>query len=234
MKKVLKVLLIIILIIGFIFGIATIVKFLKLNGIYKKIDKYIKYDSFYLETSLSTNTSETATKTEAYYRNGTSKLIASNGIYSWTDGERAYLVDEANTTIYTLEIENNFALVSYNMFASAIPGYNNSFIDKLLLAGDTNTTIKTEKIDDTDYYCIKTKENTATKKVWIEKDTSKIKKATIEFSNGDIFNYEYELSFNSVRSSDVSLPDITGYTLINGETGNVLAEKFNEINAEEQ
>ena len=85
-----------------------------------------------------------------------------------------------------------------------------------------------EKIDDVDCYCIKTKENNALKKVWVEKDSSKIKKATIEFSNGDIFKYDYELSFNSVKASEVALPDITGYKLINGETGTILSESFNE------
>lgn len=229
MKKVLKLLLkiivILLAIIGLIFGIATIVKFIKLNGIYKKANEYLSYDSFYLKTSLSNN-GTLQSQTEAYYKNGTSKLLASNGIYSWTDGERAYLVDEENDTVYTLGIETNFALVSYNMFASSIPGYNNNFVDRLLLAGNANTSIKKEKIDNKTYYCIQTKENLATKKVWVEKDSSKIKKATIEFSNGDVFNYEYELEFNSVRVSDVKLPDITGYKLISGETGNVLSEKF--------
>lgn len=233
MKKVLKCLLLIILIIGFIFGVTTIVKFIKLNSIYKKLDKYVEYNSFYLKTMLtSTNDSNNST-TEAYFRNGKGKLIASNGIYSWTDGERAYLIDEINSVAYTLNLEDNIALVSYNMFTSAIQGYNSNFINKLLLAGDVNTTIKKEKIDNKDYYCIKTKENLATKRVWVEKESSKIKKATIEFSNGDIFNYEYELTFNSVNVSDVSMPDITGYKLINGETGNVLSEKFKEVNTEE-
>lgn len=226
MKKILKGILLIITIIGFCFGIATIVKFIKLNNIYKKIDKYTTYDSFYLRTIQEVKGEKI--ETEAYYRNGKSKQQASNGVYTWTDGERAYLVDELNSTIYTLSIENNIYLVSYNMFASPIQGYNYSFIDRIFLAGDVNTTIKKEKIDDIDCYCIKTKENNALKKVWVEKDSSKIKKATIEFSNGDIFKYDYELSFNSVKASEVALPDITGYKLINGETGTILSESFNE------
>lgn len=230
MKKILKIFLIILItaliIISFILGITTIVKYIKLSNIYKKIDKYIAYDNFYLKTTQIID-NET-TETEAYYRNGKSKQIASNGIYTWTDGERAYLVDEENITIYTLSLEKNFALVSYNMFASPIQGYNYNFINKLLLAGDINTTIKKETIDGNDYYCIKTKENSAIKKVWIEKNSSKIKKATIIFSNGDVFNYEYELLFNSVKASEVSLPDITGYKLISGETGTILSENFNQ------
>lgn len=227
MKKILKILLLIVAIIGFSFGIMTIVKFLKLKNIYKKIDTYVGYDSFYLKTIQETK--DEKIETEAYYRNGTSKQIASNGIYTWTDGERAYLVDEANSTIYTLSLENNISLVSYNMFAAPIQGYNSDIIDKIFLAGNVNTTIKKENIDGNDYYCIKTKENNAIKKVWVEKNSSKIKKATIEFSNGDVFNYEYELEFNSVRISDVSLPDITGYKLVNGETGTILSESFNQI-----
>lgn len=231
MKKILKILLIIIAIVGFIFGITTIVKFIKLNNIYKKVDKYIAYDCFYLKTLQETK--EGKIETEAYYRKGTSKQIASNGVYTWTNGERAYLVDEANSTIYTLSLENNFSLVSYNMFAAPIQGYNSNFIDRIFLAGDVNTTIKKEKIDENDYYCIKTKENNAIKKVWIERKSSKIKKATIEFSNGDIFKYDYELSFNSVKASDIVLPDITGYKLINGETGTILSENFNQTNNEQ-
>lgn len=232
MKKVLKVLIIIIAIIGFIFGITTIVKFIKLNNIYKKIDKYVAYDCFYLGTLQESNGEKI--ETEAYYRNGTSKQIASNGIYTWTDGERAYMVDEENSTIYTLSLENNISLVSYNMFAAPIQGYNAGFVDRILLAGDVNTTIKKEKIEETDYYCIKTKENNAIKKVWVEKKSSKIKKATIEFSNGDVFNYDYELSFNSVNAADVKLPDITGYKLVNGETGTTLSESFNQTNTTEE
>lgn len=225
LKLLFKILIILIVIIGFVFGIATIVKYIKLNNIYKKADDYIKYDSFYLKTSLSKNGS-LQSQTEAYYKNGTSKLFASNGIYSWTDGERAYIIDEENDIVYTIGTDASFALVSYNMFASSIPGYNSDFINRFLLAGNTNTTIRKEKIDGIDCYCIKTKENLANKTVWLEKTTSKIKKATIEFSNGDVFDYEYELEFNSVKVSDIKLPDITGYKMINGETGNILSEKF--------
>ena len=226
MKKVLRTLILAILVIAFIFGIATIVKFIKLNGIYKRINKNTKYNSFYLKTKI-TNANQEEIIIEALYREGKGKLIASNGIYTWTDGEKAYLVDEEHEIIYTLNVEENFALVSYNMYASPVQGYNKNIIDKLLLAGSTNTTIKKEKIDNNDCYCIKTKENLAIKKVWIEKNTGKIKKVEIQFSNGDIFKYEYELNFNTLKSSDLSLPDITGYTLINGETGNVLTESFN-------
>ena len=226
MKKVLRALILVILVIGFVFGIATIVKYFKLNNIYKKIDKNTNYNSFYLKTKI-TDTNQEESITEAFYREGKGKLIASNGLYTWTDGEKAYLVDEENETIYTLNIEENFALVSYNMFTSPVQGYNKNIIDKLLLAGDANTTIKKEKIGNNDCYCIKTKENLAIKKVWIEKYTGKISKAEIEFSNGDIFKYEYELNFNTLKNSNLSLPDITGYTLINGETGNVLTESFN-------
>ncbi len=232
MKKILNILIIIIAIIGFIFGVTTIVKFIKLNNIYKKVDKYIAYDCFCLETKQETKNEKI--ETEAYYRKGIGKQVASNGIYTWTDGERAYIVDEANSTIYTLNIENNISLVSYNMFAAPIQGYNSDVIDRIFLAGDANTTIKKEKIDDDEYYCIRTKEKNAIKKVWVEKKSSKIKKATIEFSNGDILNYDYELTFNSVDSADVTLPDITGYKLINGETGTILTESFNENNSEKK
>lgn len=225
-RNLLMILLIIIFIIGFIFGIMTIVKFIKLNNIYKKIDKYVEYESFYMKTTQTIN--DETTETEAYYRNGTSKQIASNGVYTWTDGERAYVVDETNSTVYTASTENNITLVSYNMFAAPIQGYNEGIVDRFFLAGDVNTTIKKEKIDDKEYYCIKTKENNAIKKVWVEKDSSKIKKASIEFTNGDVIYYEYELQFNQVKASDISLTDITGYKLISGETGTILSESFNE------
>lgn len=228
MKKILRSLLIIVIVIGFIFGMATIIKFIKLNSIYKKLDKNLEYDSFYLKTSLVTSNHSNDSTTETYFRNGTSKLVASNGVYTWTNGERAYLIDEANLTAYTLSLKENVTLASYNMFATPVQGYNGSFIDRLLLAGDPNTTIKNEKINDNSYYCIKSKENLAIKTIWVEKETGKIKQAKIEFSNGDVFDYEYELYFNSVKAVDVGLPDITGYKLINGETGNVLSENFKE------
>ena len=100
-----------IIIIGMIFGIITIYRFSILQDISRKINDNIKKDNYHMTTTVTSDDGTTNT-TEAFYRNNVGKLVASNGIYTWADGEYAYMVDEEKKTVYLLNINNeNIGLV---------------------------------------------------------------------------------------------------------------------------
>ena len=54
-----------------------------------------------------------------------------------------------------------------------------------------------------------------------------IVKAKVELTNGETFDYSYELKFNTTKLKDVELPDITEYSIINGENGEIVLDKSN-------
>ena len=61
---------------------------------------------------------------------------------------------------------------------------------------------------------IEVNEESFKKTVWISKNTYSLRKAKLEFPNGEVLDYEYELRFNYVKTRDVSLPDITKYKFL--------------------
>ena len=141
-------------------------------------------------------------------------MIAENGVYTWVDGEKAYMVDEENKTIYTLDLQKSLGLVSNEMFASLIPGYSKNAFERFVMAGNVQNKIKSEKIDDKKCYKIIIKEENNVKTYWIEKNSKKPIRATIQFSNGDVYQYDYELQFGVTKVKDIELPDITEYNVI--------------------
>lgn len=212
-KKLLVSLILIICIIGLVWGICTIARFCKMQRIYGKLKEYTEYDNYYFKTSLIEN-GKTTTETEALYKEEVGKLVSGSGIYTWVSGNRAYMIDEESQKAYVLDADENSLLVSYEMFASTIPGYNKNIFERILLAGDISNKIKTVKDGNQKLILIQVKEKNAIKSIWINKESCKPLKATIEFSNGDIMQYTYELQFNVVTAKEVALPDLTEYTLI--------------------
>ncbi len=236
MSKKLKFLIIIVslaVIIGLTFGIMAIYRFCVIQSIFKKIDENIEIKNYSLKTTL-TNSNGEKTVTQAYYKDGIGKNIASNGVYTWVDEKDAYMVDEDNNTLYVLDIEgeNSISLVSDSMFASLVPGYNKSFFERILMACDLNYKIKSEKLDDQKCYVIEDNEQKAKKTVWITKDRKNPIKAKVEFENGEVFEYDYELKFLGTKLRDVELPDTKNYTLINYETGEVILDENDNVNSE--
>lgn len=210
-KKILLLFLIIIVVIGFILGVRTIYKFYTIQKIYNVVDKNIAKENYYLKTTITTK--DKTSVTEAYYKDGIGKLVSDNGIYTWVDGEDAYIVDEANKTIYTTDINKTIGLVSNQMFASYYPGYSKSLTEKILLAGSIQNKIKTVMLNDKKCIMIQTKDKTSVKTVWITKSDYYLEKAKLEFPNGDVIEYDYMLKFNCNGIRDVELPDIKDYTL---------------------
>lgn len=210
-KKILLLFLIILVVIGFVLGIRTIYRFYVIQKIYKVVDKNIEKENYYLKTTITSK--DKTTETEAFYKDGIGKLVSSNGIYTWVDGEDAYIVDEANKTIYTTDINKTIGLVSNKMFASYYPGYSKNLIEKIILAGSIQNKIKNVMLNDKKCIMIQVKDETSTKTVWITKSDCYIEKAKLEFPNGDVIEYDYTLKFNCNGIRDVELPDIKDYTL---------------------
>ncbi len=203
---------------GLFFGIRAIRNFCIIQNIFSQIEQDIENDNYYLKTTVTHEGAASVTKT--YYKDGTGKLVAENGIYTWVDGKDAYMVDEQNKTLYVLDKENSLGLVSYEMFASLIPGYSKNVFQKFLMAGSLQNKVGSEKIDYKKCYKIVIKEKEDTKTYWIEKNSSKPLKARIEFKTGDVYEYEYELRFNVVGIKDIELPKIDDYQRIENQNEN--------------
>lgn len=202
----------IIAVIGLICGIRAIKNFYVVEKIYSSIKSNVEKDNYYLRTETIHNGETSLTK--IYYKDGIGKMVAENGIYTWTDGKDAYMVDEQNKTLHTLKLESSLGLVSNEMFASFIPGYGKNVFERFFMAASLQNTVKTDKVDDKKCYMIKITEDNVIKTYWIEKNSNKPIKAKIEFKNGDIYEYNYQLQFSVTKLKDIELPDISNYTKI--------------------
>ena len=215
--KFLIILITIILVIGLIIGIKTFRGILILQNIFKEVEENIEKDNYYLKTTYKFQGEETIT--HVYYRNGIGRHVAGNGLYTWVDGEEAYLVDEENKQMYLLDLEQSIGLVSSDMFAYLIPGYSENLFGRILIAGNVKNKITTEEFDGEKCYVIKVAEEKNIKTVWINAKTNKPVKAVLEFPNGDKCEYIYELSFTATKLTSIELPDKSEYTIRDNETG---------------
>lgn len=204
--------------IGLFCGIRAIRNFIILNGSINKLESNIEKNNYYLKTTMKIG--NPISETEIYYKDGIGKNVSSNGIYTWVDGKDAYMVDENKKEIYVIEIsqENSKLLVSNEMFASLIPGFSKSFFQRFAMSGNLENSIKSEIVNNEKCYKISIKEGEVTKNVWITKSRAFPVKAEIEFSNGDIFQYEYHLNFFITKLKDVELPDLSDYKFYDYET----------------
>ena len=226
----LTILLLIIALVGLIFGVLTFYRFYVIQNLYGKIHENVKKDNYYMKTIIKTADDSTST-TEAYYREGVGKLVAENGVYTWVDGEYAYMVDEENKQVYVLNIENeNLGLVSYDMFANIVPGYNKNIFNRLFIAGNLKNTIEMPSSSNSNSYIIKTSDKTATKTIWLnEKGTPY--KGEVLFKNGEKVTYEYDIKFNNVTLKNIELPRIDSYKIIDADTKETVLDNTNNINS---
>ncbi len=217
----------IVVIIGLIFGIITFYRFFLIQNINGKLYENIEKDNYYLKTEVKSYDGNVSV-TEAYYRDGVGKLVAENGVYTWADGEYAYMIDEANKKAYVLDIKNeNLGLVSYNMFATVIPSFNKSFFERLFIAGNLKNTIKKTKENGSVYYIIKVSDENVTREIWLNEKATPIK-GQLLFEDGKIINYEYNIKFNEVKLKDIELPRVDDYTVIDTETNEVVLDNVSK------
>ncbi len=204
--KILKIMIISILTIFFVIGIFAIYKFTIINKIFNKMQEYVNKDNYYIKV-----TDGESIVSEIYYRNGTGKMVMSNGTYTWTDGKVAYLVNEKENTIEELDFTSPL-LISNEYVGSLIPGYSKSKFQKFLLAGSLETSIKTKKYKDLKYYVITTEEEYA-KTVWINQNT--LLPSQISAKIGDVEKtYGYNIAFGTVTYKDIEKPETQENTTI--------------------
>lgn len=215
--KVLIGLLAIILLIGLIFGIATIVRFCKLQSILSVVKENVGKNNYYMKTTIINN--GVSNITETYYKEGVGKFVSEDGTYIWFDGTNAYSIDEENKIAVILNSNEIIGVVNNESFASLYPGYTDGFLKRLMIAGDFSNKFKTDYHNGKKCTIITIVEKEYTKTFWIEKDMQNLVKAEINFANGDNFEYKYDLMFHSTQVRDIKLPDISEYKVIDGSTG---------------
>lgn len=218
---------ILIVIIGLTFGISSIVKFCKLQSIISNIKEDVAKDNYYIKikTTYNGNISET----ETFYKEGVGKLVSESGVYTWTDGETAYLIDENQKSAQKLSTEDNIQLlVTSTRLASLYPTISKNVFQRFILMGSPENKIKTIEEDGEKYTYIEIKEENYTKSYWLEKDRDILVKAKLELSSGDVYEYEYEIKYHATKLKDVELPDLSTYTVSEiGETNS--EEVSNEV-----
>lgn len=145
-------------------------------------------------------------------------LFLGDGTYIWFDGTNIYSIDETNKIANRLSSNENVGVVNKESFASLYPGYVESFFGRLMLAGNFATEMKTKNYNGNKCIVITIKEKEYTKTYWITKDFGELVQAKIEFVNGDIYEYKYDIKFHVTKLKDIELPDFSEYTVINSTT----------------
>lgn len=229
--KFLIILIIVLIVVGLIFGISTIYRFCKIQNILSDVKDNIEKDNYYMKTIIKTP-DETMT-TETYYKGGIGKFVAQDGTYTWFDGESSYIIDEINKTAKKINPKDAVGLVFKESFASLYPCFSKNIFEKFIFAGNHSNSIKTENYNGEKCTVITIEEENYTKTYWITRKWSNLIKAKIEFANGEIYEYKYEIKFHMTKLKDIELPDFTEYTIID-TTEEKNSENTSEIIEEKQ
>lgn len=208
-KKIQKIILIIIVSIFFIFGCFAIYKFTIINKIFNKMKEYISKNNYRITITYSDDENN---KMEIYYKDGIGKFLTSTGVYTWTDGKEAYVVDDENKEYYNESLESSI-LISNEAIASMIPGYSKTILQRFFLAGDFKTSVKLKNYDEIKFYVIETNEDKKEKRVWFKEDTLLPSQISVKLGNFEQ-TYYYNIKFNVVTSEDVKKPNLDEYKLI--------------------
>lgn len=212
-------LIIVLVIIGLVFGIATIYRFIRLQSIWSRVDENVEKNNFYMETTIVND--GVSKKTQTYYREGIGKFVSNDGTYIWFDGTEAYSIDETNKTAKVLDKTEDIGVVYKGSFASLYPGYTDGFFERLMFSGNLSNKIKTQFLNGEKCIVIEVNEKEYTRTFWITEKFKDLVQAKIEFSNGDIYEYKYKIEFHTTNLKDVELPDISEYTMIDNSTKEV-------------
>lgn len=223
--KFLIILIIVLVIIGLIFGISTIVRFSKLQSIWSRVNENIEKENYYMETTIVNK--GVTTKTKTFYKDGIGKFVSQNGTYIWFDGNNAYSVNETEKTMNMLNPEEEIGVVYKESFATLYPGFSYNLFEKIMLAGNLLNVIKTQYFNGQKCIMIEIKEDMYTKTYWITDDFKNLVQAKITFTNGDVYEYKYDIKFHTTKLSDVELPNITDYKITDNATGKTI-ENINQ------
>ena len=216
--KFLIILIITLVIIGLIFGISTIVRFSKLQSIWSRVNENIEKENYYMETIIVNK--GVTTKTQTYYKDGVGKFVSQNGTYIWFDGKNAYSVNEAEKTMNMLNPEEEIGVVYKESFATLYPGFSYNLFDKIMFAGNLSNVIKTQYYNGQKCIMIEIKEDMYTKTYWITDDFKNLVQAKLSFTNGDVYEYKYDIKFHTTKLSDIELPNVSEYVIVDNVSGN--------------
>ena len=226
LKSIFVVILILFLIFIFAMGVIGINRLVIFNKIYSGTDKNITFDNYTMKIDITMNDNSYASL-ESFYRMGKGKQVTSNGIYTWTNGEKAYMIDDESKEVRIMDMsENNEELtsvVTQTSYTAYIPGYNQSLFGKFKLA--LIAQIEDETLEEDCYKISYTDKENATRTYWISKNDMKIKKC--EFKVGDdVILYNFDLKFFTAKITDVELGNIAEYKIVDGKTGQTVVESF--------
>ncbi len=146
-------------------------------------------------------------------------MFHGDGSYIWYNGTQAYSINEKEKTAKILNKDADIGIVYKESFASLYPGYSSNFLERLLFAGNFSNKIKTQYYNGEKCTVIEVKSEKYTKTYWITDNFKNLVQAKIEFTNGDVYEYKYDMNFNTTRLKDIELPDISDYTVIDEITG---------------
>ena len=241
----------ILLALGIIFVIVFIyyfVKFIKVNDIIRKSEKYSKANNYYIERVELYNNVAFGTKT--YYKDGKYKEVCE--IYTDEGVERDMEIygSKGSSERITINYKSNTALIETGIAAEMMNSGNRIKYDKdksiFEVIGTTFTaSIKTDNYDiGRDYYVIKDYPNYDRFETWVDKENGlPIRKITRgaykDFFAGTkimksirdrIEDYRYE--FGNVTDADVEIPDLTNFEVKYSNTmSNLIDEANNTIDS---
>lgn len=205
-------------------GIMTIYRFVILQKVIAKNNSNAEINNYRLVSKLTIGENSEPSSLTAYYKDGVGKIVVSNGLYTWSNGDRAYLVDDYNRIAYTQTIANATNLASYNYFMSSIPGYN-SLSTRLKMAISWKNKVKKVELDGQKCYMISKKEDAVEKTVWVNRNNGKVIKAVLSFTEGMEYTYEFDIQFNVTTVADIALPNISDYSIKSEKELNEILEK---------
>lgn len=215
---------ILIIIIGLTFGISSIVKFTRMQILISDVKENILKNNYYLK--IQTNYRGETQEIEAFYRDGIGKQKSEEGWYTWTDGKKAYLVDEDKKYLKELSIEDDIQLlVTSTRLISLYPTISNNIFERFFIMGNIENKIKTVKENGNKYTYIELHGKGYTKMFWLEKNTNTLVKSKIEFSNGEQYEFKYEVKYYQTKISDIELPKLDEYTKLEDTTKDIIKEK---------
>ena len=236
MKKKLKIFAIVLLVIflfsTFIIGVKTFYKYYRLQKILNKVEYNISHNNYYIKTTTTNNEEEQVTET--FFKDGIGKFVTDNGVYTWLKDKEAYMVNENEKTIYQMNAEKSNILIKNDTIGYLYPCYSESDFERFMFAGNLRNTIKKVKIDDEEYIYIRTEDETCVRSYWIIEKWSELAMAKMEFPNGDVYDYKYDIKFTATTLKQTELPNLDNYTLKDSEGNEVEEFKKGEVLTEQE
>ena len=244
-KSKIKSILIALCVIFILFFTYYFIKFIKINSIMNKKDKYSKETNYYRE--IVTSYEDKATSIKRYYKDGKYKEVmesyTDNGVekfmerYGSKDSNEIITINFIDNTVL---IENGNTAETINKAIQSNGEQHRSLIDRIKMSFTASIRIDNYDIGK-DYYVLKDySDNNYRNENWIDKETGllirRITKNSVKtyFSGTNVMKNasdcieEYKYEFGNVTDDDVRIPDLSNYQVRRDDTLNNLINKAND------